>query len=199
LIGCLYQYLPPPGFGTPLRSKILTTLCVLTPSTATMRRCGARPHLLLVNLVAVARGVVLEAVIGRVPRDRLPLACLPQLTSPAPLHDLRSLVLGELVRRRGNGPAGVGAPRDPAHSQPQEKRRRPHESSVSAWRRREKPRTAVRVGCRVERPPRLLVTVPGGCLDGLVFLDGDRGCRPCAKCAAWFFESSYGVTYVEKC
>jgi len=53
----------------------------------------------------------------------------------------------------------------------------------------EKPRTADCVGCRAERPRRLLVTVPEGPFDGLPFLDGDRGCHPCTKHAARFFVS----------
>jgi hypothetical protein len=58
----------------------------------------------------------------------------------------------------------------------------------------EKPRTADCAGCRVDHPRRLLVTVPEGPFDDLPFLDGDRGCRPCAKRAACFFESGiYGV------
>jgi hypothetical protein len=44
-----------------------------------------------------------------------------------------------------------------------------------------KPQTAKCVGCRQRFPRRELITVQDGRHDGLVFFDGAKLCRPCAR------------------
>jgi hypothetical protein len=54
-------------------------------------------HLGLVDLVAVADLVVLEAVVGPTVHNQLAFTGLAEASASAPLHDLRPLVLGELI------------------------------------------------------------------------------------------------------
>src|SRR5215213_11761165 len=80
----------------PLQGRVdAVDACAFRPHHA--KDAAHHRHLLLVHLVAVPGGVDAKAVGRSVGRYHLALARLLQLAPAAPLHDLRTLVFGELV------------------------------------------------------------------------------------------------------